>query len=360
MAKGRTYQHERVLPADPSADQWVVQLTSFPTTSMNLPYWYRSPNNGFTHDGRSIVFRAMRCGDRNAPWDLFRVDTDGTNLVQLTERERLGGVALSGTRGVAYLFDRGTAWTVDLETFEEREFGHVETGLPDWGGTVLPGHEHPNGTVTPDDQWYFTPVLDTDGQQRVARFATDGSVSDLLPLGSEWKIQSAAPDGRGLVMNHHDGDDVDRMKLVSVGGEEIATFGRNIFAHSSPLGRTGRHQGCAHLPDRRLIVMAEGQEFGETLVEGPYFWHSSASLDGEWIVADTNWPNEGIQLVNVRTRRFATLVHPRNSAGYPQWTHAHPFFNPDMKHVAFNSDVSGTGQVWITNVPEELTDSLAR
>ena len=360
MAKGRTYQHERVLPADPSADQWVVQLTSFPTTSMNLPYWYRSPNNGFTHDGRSIVFRAMRSGDRDAPWDLFRVDIDGTNLVQLTERERLGGVALSGTRGVAYLFDRGTAWTVDLETFEEREYGHVETGLPDWGGTVLLGHEHPNGVVTPGDQWYFTPVFNSDGQQRVARFATDGSVSDLLPLGPEWKIQSAAPDGCGLVMNHHDGDDVDRMKLVSVEGEEIATFGRNVFAHSSPLGRSGKHQGCAHLPDRRLIVMAEGEEFGETLVEGPYFWHSSASLDGEWIVADTNWPNEGIQLVNVRTRRFATLVHPRNSAGYPQWTHAHPFFSPDIRHVAFNSDVSGTGQIWITNVSEELTESLAR
>ncbi|MDP6125189.1 MAG: hypothetical protein QGH20_05475 [Candidatus Latescibacteria bacterium] len=93
-------------------------------------------------------------------------------------------------------------------------------------------------------------------------------------------------------------------------------------------------------------------------MEGPYFWHSSASIDGEWIIADTNWPNEGLVLVCVKTRRFKTLLDPQTSAGHPQWTHPHPFLSPDRRFVAFGSDWTGVAQVYTAGVPAELYEEL--
>jgi len=82
-------------------------------------------------------------------------------------------------------------------------------------------------------------------------------------------------------------------------------------------------------------------------------------MDGEWIVADTNWSDEGIQLVCVKTRRFDTIIHGHSSGGHPQWTHLHPFLSPDRRYVAFGSDWSGVAQVYSAEVPEDLYDRLS-
>jgi oligogalacturonide lyase len=359
MAKGQTYPHERIFRTDPHTGRAVTQLSSFPTTSMNLPYWYMSPNNGFTADSKTLVFRGKRSADRDAVWDILRVNVDGLDPTQLTEREGYAGVALAGESRTLYLFERGNLVALDIDSLVEYEVGHFDTDATvSWDQDYKPGEQNRFAVMTPGDNWYFLPAFDAAGQQGIVRFATDGGDVTFLPLGADWLLHSATPDGRGLMMVHNLPNGERWFKLVDYDGVEIATYGKNIFAHSSPLGRTGIHQGCAMPPHRAIVTMDVGQDEGEVLCEGPYFWHSSASLDGEWIVADTNWPNEGIQLVNVASGRFTTLIRPDNSAGHPQWTHAHPFMSPDMRWVAYNSDSTGTGQVWIIEVPDSVKDEL--
>ena len=77
MAKGTTYSHERIEFIDARTNVRIMQVTSFPTMSMALPYYGRN----FTSDSKTFIFISQQESRRDAPWDLFRVD--GTNLTQL-------------------------------------------------------------------------------------------------------------------------------------------------------------------------------------------------------------------------------------------------------------------------------------
>ena len=146
--------------------------------------------------------------------------------------------------------------------------------------------------------------------------------------------------------------------LMDYDGANEKFFTRNAFAHSSWLGKTGKLQGCARFPSRAVLVATCGQEHPQLLVQGPYFWHSASTLDGEWIISDTNWPDEGLQLINVSTRRFRTLCYPLSSEGHPQWTHPHPSFSPDGELVLFNSDRTGVAQIYLATIPGEMREEL--
>jgi Tol biopolymer transport system component len=120
-------------------------------------------------------------------------------------------------------------------------------------------------------------------------------------------------------------------------------------------------------------------------------WHISPSADGRRILCDTNHPDTGIQIVDVATGARRTVCHPRSSNGGtqwktsryavasdwaraaeqqaersqslswmemktdtvygPQWTHPHPSWSPDERKVIYTSDVSGTAQVYVAEIP---------
>ena len=357
MARGQTFSHERIRRTDPTTGRDVLQLTSFPLPSTHLAYYYTCPTNGFAADSRTIVFLSRRSGDRHAPWDLFRVDVDGANLAQVSDRDHVGGIALSPTRRLTYYYHAGSLFTCHLDTFEEREVVHEEIGRPAWRDGSLPGQNVRAGYLSPDERWYFIRSMDPRGHEILIRHATDGTDTRILPMGERLKPQSIDLLGRGMVVTVLEGERR-AFRIMDFDGNLHLRYGTNVFAHSCPLGKTGLWQGCAMYPRRAILTLAEGQEDASALVEGAYFWHSSGSLDGEWIIADTNWPNEGLQLVNVNTRRYRTLVHPQNSAGHPQPTHAHPLLSPDARYVAFNSDWTGIPQVWVMEIPGALRAEL--
>jgi oligogalacturonide lyase len=95
-------------------------------------------------------------------------------------------------------------------------------------------------------------------------------------------------------------------------------------------------------------------------------WHAVCNRDGTRMVADTNFPDIGLQLFDPRDGIGApiTLCYPEASnmgehwAGTfpyeqgpiqvyaPQHTHPHPSFSPDNKYVVYTSDRSGYAQVY--------------
>ena len=84
-----------------------------------------------------------------------------------------------------------------------------------------------------------------------------------------------------------------------------------------------------------------------TIAEGGNYWHCCPNADGSLVVADTNWPDDGIQLVDVASGEVETLCLSRSSIN----VHPHPCFSPDGAKVAFTSDVSGSSQVYIVELP---------
>jgi oligogalacturonide lyase len=100
-------------------------------------------------------------------------------------------------------------------------------------------------------------------------------------------------------------------------------------------------------------------------------WHASANRAGTLMVADTNFPDIGLQLFDPRdgVGTPTPLCHPGASsigahwagpfpydggpiATYaPQHTHPHPSFSPDGRWVVYTSDASGHAQVHAVEVP---------
>lgn len=94
------------------------------------------------------------------------------------------------------------------------------------------------------------------------------------------------------------------------------------------------------------------------LVEGPYFWHSGASYDGEWIVADTNTPDEGLQLAHVPTARFKTLCYAGATQDHYNFGHPHPALSQDGRVAVFRSDRTHVPQIYIAHITEEFRERV--
>ena len=131
----------------------------------------------------------------------------------------------------------------------------------------------------------------------------------------------------------------------------------SIFAHATLLGKTSMLQGCGLPPERCIWVVEEGKE-PEKLVQGPYFWHSGASFDGEWIVSDTNFPDQGLQLVHVPTQYFRTLCHPGATEDHVEYGHPHPALSQDGRVAVFRSDRTNVSQVYIAHITDEFRESV--
>ncbi len=140
------------------------------------------------------------------------------------------------------------------------------------------------------------------------------------------------------------------------GGDE-RFLGPWSFAHATLIGGTSKIQGCGLPPDRCLWVVEQGKD-PYKLVEGPYFWHSGSSYDGQWIASDTNWPDQGIQLVHVPTRHFRTLCQPGATQDHVAFGHPHPTVSQDGSLVLFRSDRTGVPQMYIAHVTDEFRDSI--
>jgi len=347
--------NERIEYTDAVTGARSIQLTSYPTPATSLFY----ANTNFTPDSSRLIVLCQRAADRFAPWDLWSVRADGSELRQMTDTDGCGGFVLSPDGEAVFFHRQGAVWRVEMDTLAEER-------VAEFGGPGQAGH----GFISPDGLYYFTARYTPGNSGHVAggrppiiyRVRTDGSeVMRREPPDAEpWVLHSVSPGGHGVLAI-----------ATTARGKEycLLDYDFNVrgvyththdFAHSTFLGRTPEMQGCGLPPEHALFRIAPGEETPRRVTSGPYFWHSGSSLDGEWIVADTNWPDAGLQLVHVPTGRFAALCMPHSSEGHPQWSHPHPQFSPDALSVLFTSDATGIPQVYLARVSQELRERIIK
>ena len=103
-------------------------------------------------------------------------------------------------------------------------------------------------------------------------------------------------------------------------------------------------------------------------------WHAICNRQGTLMVADTNFPDIGLQLFDPLdgVGEPTTLCYPEASSIGEHWngpfpyakgpikvhseqhTHPHPSFSPDGKLVVYTSDRTGYSQVYEVEVPERF------
>lgn len=376
--RGQDYGSEHIHHTDPRSGVSILQLTSYPRISWNMYF----EHNHFTPDCKTVIIRRQRELKPGAAADVYRCDVDGRNMIQLTDEDGIYGIALSRDGRYVYYLKDTTLKRVSMDTFELAEILHVSNAQP--GGVGMAGQ-------TGDGRCLFC-TMRVGEETGLFRLAADGSGAELLlacerighvscdpgnvakpsrealpsRCGRQRLPRGTATPAEGL------GDVVSFFGIINgkyrfwvidgAGGEPLAGQAREFpmqrFAHCSWLGRTGRVQGCLLPPGRAIMSMAEGDSQPEPIVGGPYFWHSGASLDGEWIVADTNWPDEGLMLAHVPTRSFTFLCDSHSGNDDAPFSHPEPAISPDGSVVIYTSTRTGIAQVYIALVPEEMREAL--
>ncbi len=354
MERGRRIPPERIDRIDPGTGALVRQITSARTRSVHMHY--ETPT--FDPAATRMIFAAARDSTRRSPLDLMAARTDGTEMVKLSGDDPAGmSGACLGADGVhAYYLESGTLHRTRLDDASDEQLGHVDDA--EAGGAY-------RGACSFDGRYCFNLVGRGDGEALVRWDLSTGE-------------QQVAMEGRGFgdLASNPGGPEItfSRVAEPSEPGEsdQVAVtlhcdtlepmpgpgdlFDRGVYgmAHGSWLGRTGRYQGTLKWPGRGVQIMDRGGARPNVIATGPHFWHSSASLDGEWIVADTNAADEGIWLISVPTRRKERLCYAGASNADWEHTHPRPSLSDDGRMAAFTSDATGVPQVYVVSVPDEM------
>ncbi len=341
--RGKSYGWERIRSRDAETGLEYLQLTNAPVNSRVL--YFEHPS--FTADNMSLLFYSQRVASRDSGWDLFRVDVDGTDLVQLTDDEHSFGSPIPAPDSARTLYAvRGNALLAfDIDRFEERVIAVCEeaSGLGP-------------STLTGDGRYYLAcGTSKADGRRMIVRFRTDGSEVMTFANGYPRNHLTTNYNGTILAFSGPDGEytcDIDGGNLRKIPGPQQ-------FAHCAWLGQTDVRQGTGLRGQHRIATAGvDDDSVTNVICNGPYFWHSASSTDGEWIVADSNWPIEGIFLVHVPSGRYTKLVNPKSRIGHEDITHPHPSLNRDATMAVFTSNETGLCQVYVVEIPDEIRDEL--
>jgi oligogalacturonide lyase len=331
----------------------IIQLTSYPAMSTKLSYTTQS----WTPDGQWIVFLSQLEWGRGAPMGLFKVRADGSSLVQLTDTHTSGMFACIDWPRDRVVFTAGeTIKAVGLTDYYEVDLYHFE-GASGHGGMTM----HPDGRSAlttfsvPGGCRLVRLDLETGGHDVIfedrhgfgrAQFCGDGSGTirfsggalDALPMDHHQAFWVIEEDGTNL-----------RVPLEQDPNEDVT--------HDSWLGdsREILHIRCTNDRDTEIYpsqIRAVHVDTGAVRViarQGSY-WHCSSMPDSTRAISDTNWPQRGLVLIDVEKGTERMLCWPGESGGATGWGHPHPSFSPDGSHVCFNSDVTGTAQIYTAEV----------
>ena len=346
MARHTSYGSERALFRDPRSGLRVIRLTHSPCISHNMYFEMCS----FTADDEYVILRSQRYAGRDAPYDLLRARTDGMELLQLTEYDDLSGMVASPATGHVLYQTGGEVRKMDMVSLDE-------TTVAKAPGTG-PGHVGCSASIDRMGETYFSICRLSETRTGLFWVSVATGETEIIHESESQNHVHASPDGKTVHFNDFS-DGTGKPTFIDADGANLREYTFRQFAHHTWFGEDGRMQGTLVPPGSAIVTWAEGEGEPTFLTQGRYYWHSGTSLDAQWIVADTNWPQEGLYMLHVPSRTVSYLCDPRSSCSHPQWTHPHPALSPNMKYVVFNSDMTGVGQVYLVELTEEFLEQAA-
>lgn len=339
----------------------IIQLTSFPTINVH-PYFHC---NSFTPDSETLIFYSLSEVRRSSGFDVFRVNINGKGLIQLTEGGKAGRAVLSNNGKFVYYYFKGELRQVNMENSKDEKVAFIPQVVDCESGSMNIGSI---SMSIKDDQIILGGQLE-DGTYGILSYHTDGSEAGMLYKSccEMNHVQLDLVDSKDIIFwtPEAKGKPYNILHMKADGSSAPRVLYRDEFNGVPSAGHfmwLGKNKEVISnlLPAHWAIIRRklDGSR-PQVIAEEVHFWHAASSLDGKWIVSDTVGPDIGLQLINVKTGRFATICHSNSSNAYPHWTHPHPAFSPDGKMVVYNSDRTGLPQVYLVKIPEKLFEELA-
>ncbi len=255
---------ERIGGYDPDTGAEVIQLTSF-------PLMHNHPGSGewITSDDRTLLLYEFRGSEREAPRDLYRVESDGSDLMLLA-RGTSGGVISADERHV-YAGRGGTVLRISLDGDGEEEIAAV----PAYANVHI-------STRSPDGRLLFGAAMRKDGSLDIVRIdPVGGSVEAICRASYTMPVQmhgersdkllaSIAPideDGRALIPFGvyeftFDGTDFRRVPFTR-GTNHYVSLGRtgSVVTTVDHPGRQARRRGIPRHRGRSGVLARRSRCF---------------------------------------------------------------------------------------------------
>ena len=358
MAKGTIHPSESRTFVDQRTGTQIRQVTT--ASAIHHHPFFIIP--AYDDAMQRLIFVSYRTGTAQ----IFAEERSRGELRQLTDRPDISEWSVHPSRdGKAVYFTAGTSgWKVDLETLEERELvNFAATAMKDEGmvaaamGTTALSH---------DNRWWAV-RFQIGKESALAIIDTDTGTHKIILRRDNIGHLQFCPDDSNLL--YYAGPLTDRVWVIHRDG----SGNRRLYAQNIEKNEWITHE--TWIPGRRELAFVDWPH-GVRCVHADTgivrqvttfnAWHAISNPTGTLMVADTNFPDIGIQIFDPRDGigKPQTLCHPNASsigehwsrpfpyAGgpiqvyAPQHTHPHPSFSPDGKHVVFTSDRSGYAQIY--------------
>jgi oligogalacturonide lyase len=318
---------------------------------------------------RRLFFTSARTGHPQ----IFAEEQAGGELIQLTDRDDLGNGGLLPARNGRHVYfsASNTGWRVNTETYEEeRLLGADEVAARLNAPVTSGGHSG----LSHDDNWMAMTFHAGEDTYLIILNTASGDWEVILnsPVGH---CQFCPDDANVLWYGR---SNVDRLWAINRDG----TNNRRLYqrkpgewvTHESWIART-----------REVVFVTWPNGLGAVNVDTKAVrrltsfnaWHPSSNRDGTLMVADTAFPDIGLQLFDPQDGIGdpTTLCYPGASCLGDHWkgpfpyedgpiavyapsqTHPHPSFSPDGRYVVFTSDRNvpvRESQVYEVEIPAEV------
>ncbi|WP_240417875.1 oligogalacturonate lyase family protein [Paenibacillus periandrae] len=356
MSRGRVYSSERRFFKDAVTGTEIVQLTSFPCINIKLYFHV----NAFTPDSQTLVFQVFSEATRDSKVDIFKVNIDGKGLTQLTDAAEAGSPVVSPDGHWLYYMCHGELRRVSMTDYREERIGYIDGIQPSTGLSSNTAGSTINASMSSDGRVYFTDATLTNGRRAILRYTTDGKEAAIIYESDSITHTQCEPSEAKVVAFQHGPDARHRnIWLINEDGTNVRPLDLPYGnGHWMWLGSSQKILTNLEKQFNGIAVMGEHDDKPEIIVTGEHFWHAASSRDGKWMVSDTSWPDNGIQLIHVDNKKYATLCYSQSSSSHTQWSHPHPSFSPDGNYVVYNSDITGTAQMYLVKIPEHLRAEL--
>lgn len=302
-------------------------------------------------DSSRFLFYSIPGPRGGGPADVYRVDVNGHNLVRLTSGIGAAGVATAPDGPYFYYTHDGSLWRADIETGVGERVVQLPAGAS--GG---------NATITFDGRSYVAQIGLANGRRGIWRVKTDTWQAEVVYEDKDFNHTQVEPSaGEIVAVQRTKPGDITQWWIPMDGSGRQHMFElRNGTGHWMFVGNTKKILSTLCHPVGAMLLAGPGDAGPTTVVEAPvYFWHAAVSMDGQWAVSDTNWPDVGLQLVHIPSGRYETLCMSDSDNGAWNQVHPHPSFSPDASMVTFTSNRTGIPQVYLVKIPAEMKERLS-
>ena len=370
MAKGTVYSSESRTFYDRCTGTCIRQVTA--ASALHHHPFFIIP--AYDDAMQRLIFVSYRTGTPQ----IFAEERATGELRQLTDRPDLGEWSVHPSHnGEAVFFTAGTSgWRLDLETLEERELVNFDevcksklavkgaaTAMKEEGmvaaamGTTALSH---------DDKWWAV-KFNIGKEAALAIVDTDTGKHDIILQRDSIAHLQFCPDDTNLL--YYAGPLTDRVWVIHRDG----SGNRRLYAQNLEKNEWITHE--TWIPGTRELAFVDWPRGvrcinvdtgAERQVTSFNAWHAISNPAGTRMVADTNFPDIGIQIFDPRDGigEPQILCYPNASSigehwdgpfpyangpiqvYAPQHTHPHPSFSPDGQYIVFTSDRSGYAQIY--------------